>query len=199
VEGELTGAAPPAHLEPFARACLEGRLLRLAYRSARGAETVRDVTVLGLAFRGGTWIAACHCPSGNALRAFRLDRVLATWPGEPAPPYEGGFDGRAFAAGALQEPYGTPPIRIAIRVGPPLAEVVGALLPGLSEVAPDGDRVVHLQAARPEAAVALALSLGSAAEVVHPPELARVARRLRARAAAGGTGPRPSPEPSPLG
>lgn len=153
--------------------------MRLTYRASSGRITEREVVVLGLAFCGGEWIAACHCLRAGALRAFRLDQVLEAALGGAAPPHGTVFDARAFTAGSLAGPGPRPPERVAIRLAPPLATLAPALVPGLLELGPDGARVVHVRTARPEAALALALSLGRAAEPIHPPELARAARRLR--------------------
>lgn len=51
--------------------------VRMAYLSADGAATERDVDVYGLVFRGGHWYAVGHCHLRRDLRSFRLDRVSA--------------------------------------------------------------------------------------------------------------------------
>jgi predicted DNA-binding transcriptional regulator YafY len=178
---EPASPEPAARLAALAQALVEGRVVRITYDSPRGGASERDVAVLALAFRGGAWIAACHCSLRGALRAFRVDRVRSATLGGPAPEYRGPFDSRAFAAGTLDASPWAPALHVAIRVEPPLARFAGALLPGLAEVVDDGARVVHLWTSRPEKALAVALSLGDAAAIVFPPELARVARRLRDR------------------
>ncbi len=50
--------------------------VRLNYRSAEQHDTVRDLDVYGLAYRGGAWYAVGHCHLRHDLRSFRLDRVL---------------------------------------------------------------------------------------------------------------------------
>jgi predicted DNA-binding transcriptional regulator YafY len=176
-------AAPPPFLSLLARARLEQRLVRLTYRSAHDVESDRDVAVLGLAFRGGGWLAACHCRLRDALRAFHVSRIAAAQLGGTLPPGGLPFDGRCFAGLSLRDPPDAPALRVAIRLEPALGAVASALLPGLAEVSRDGAAVVHLRTSRPEALIALCLSLGDAAELIHPPELARVARQLRARTA----------------
>ncbi len=50
--------------------------VHLAYRSADGVVTGRDMDPYGLAFRGGRWYVAGWCHLRQDLRSFRLDRVL---------------------------------------------------------------------------------------------------------------------------
>jgi predicted DNA-binding transcriptional regulator YafY len=56
-----------------AQAC---RRVMLRYRDGRGEESVRRFDPYGLAFRHGRWYAAGMCHLRQALRTFRLDRVV---------------------------------------------------------------------------------------------------------------------------
>lgn len=74
-------ARPYAHGATAALLALSGaaraqQRVRLNYRSAEQHETVRDLDVYGLAYRGGAWYAVGHCHLRRELRSFRLDRVL---------------------------------------------------------------------------------------------------------------------------
>ena len=49
--------------------------VRLHYRSATGADSVRDFDPYGLALRSGRWYVSGHCHLRQGLRSFRLDRI----------------------------------------------------------------------------------------------------------------------------
>jgi predicted DNA-binding transcriptional regulator YafY len=52
------------------------RRARLRYRTPAGEETTREFDCYGLAYYGGSWYAVGWCRLREALRSFRLDRVV---------------------------------------------------------------------------------------------------------------------------
>jgi predicted DNA-binding transcriptional regulator YafY len=79
VSVDLRGAtnvpASNAALGVLAAAARAQQRTRLAYRSAGGEDTLRDVDPYGLAFYFGAWYAVGWCHLRRDLRSFRLDRV----------------------------------------------------------------------------------------------------------------------------
>jgi predicted DNA-binding transcriptional regulator YafY len=63
----------------MSRAAQAGRRVTMRYRSDRGDETERQLDPYGIVFRQGRWYAVGHCHLRNALRMFRLDRVVDLW------------------------------------------------------------------------------------------------------------------------
>ncbi len=62
---------------PVQQAIVSRRVLRLRYRAkGREAATVRDVEPLGIAFSGGAWYLVAWCRLRQALRHFKLERLL---------------------------------------------------------------------------------------------------------------------------
>jgi predicted DNA-binding transcriptional regulator YafY len=66
---------PATALLALSAAARAQQRVRLAYRSAQGAETERELDCYAVAYRGGAWYAVGHCHLRRALRSFRLDRV----------------------------------------------------------------------------------------------------------------------------
>ncbi|MFC5549772.1 helix-turn-helix transcriptional regulator [Massilia aerilata] len=96
----LTGAA---------QAC---RRVLLRYRDQRGEESVRGFDPYGLALRHGRWYAAGQCHLRQALRIFRLDRVVDVAPLAEQFERPEGFDAMAHVVQAVA----TLPRAIAIEV-----------------------------------------------------------------------------------
>jgi predicted DNA-binding transcriptional regulator YafY len=73
------GAMPPdAHLPALRSAVLHGRRVRLQYQGRAAARSEeREVDPLGLVCKAGLWYLVGHCHNRNALRTFRLTRILA--------------------------------------------------------------------------------------------------------------------------
>lgn len=67
-------------LAELSAAAQERRVVHLRYRSASGSDSARDFETYGLVYRGGHWYAAGRCRSREALRSFRLDRVVTVEP-----------------------------------------------------------------------------------------------------------------------
>jgi predicted DNA-binding transcriptional regulator YafY len=85
-------------LTDAAQAC---RRVELRYRDGRGGDSVRRFDPYGLAWRHGRWYAAGMCHLRQALRTFRLDRIVEVAPladGFERPP---GFDPMAHVIEAV--------------------------------------------------------------------------------------------------
>ncbi|PZE89329.1 transcriptional regulator [Curtobacterium sp. MCLR17_039] len=61
----------------FAAALRADRVVRLRYRDADGAESVRDVEPLGSIGKDGQWYLIAWCRMRDGVRAFRGDRMLS--------------------------------------------------------------------------------------------------------------------------
>jgi DNA polymerase-3 subunit epsilon len=69
--------APTGDIPPLLQEALRERsLLRLRYLAENGAETDRLVRPITVCDRGGTLALVAHCYLRDALRTFRLDRIL---------------------------------------------------------------------------------------------------------------------------
>ncbi|MCJ0761782.1 helix-turn-helix transcriptional regulator [Variovorax terrae] len=73
-------AADNAVLLALSAAAHEHQRVRLAYRSAQGEASQREVDPYGLAWRAGRWYMAGWCHLRGGLRSFRLDRVQQVEP-----------------------------------------------------------------------------------------------------------------------
>ena len=71
------GSADAATVLTLATAARDGQRVRLGYRSASKEETERLVEPYGVAFQSGYWYVVAWDHLREAIRSFRLDRVLA--------------------------------------------------------------------------------------------------------------------------
>lgn len=72
---EPTAPRDNAALLALSAAALTQNRVHLAYRSAEGDRTERDVDPFGLTYRRGCWYAVGMCHLRQGIRSFRLDRV----------------------------------------------------------------------------------------------------------------------------
>jgi predicted DNA-binding transcriptional regulator YafY len=72
------GAARPdtGTTTALVQACSQHRLARLEYRSAAGSQWVVEVEPWAVVVRHGRWYLLCRVPAKDAVRAYRVDRVL---------------------------------------------------------------------------------------------------------------------------
>ena len=84
----------------LAGALVRGRVVRLRYRDAAGAETERLVEPLGSIGKGEDWYLVAWCRLRDGVRAFRGDRVLAVEETDEVAP------ARVVRAEDLEIPYG---------------------------------------------------------------------------------------------
>lgn len=65
----------PATTATLVQACADGRLVRVGYRSEAGTEWTADVEPWAVVVRHGRWYLLCR--AGQAVRTYRIDRVLS--------------------------------------------------------------------------------------------------------------------------
>lgn len=177
-----------AHLGVLADALGRRRAVAFRYRPLRGKPSERRVEPYALAFRRGSWYVLGLDRGREAIRAFRLSRILSTvrqvGPAGAAPE---GFDAsRQLAAGpwGLGAPEGT--ARIAF--SPRIAWLATGATPGASvgRVRRDGWVETVVPAGDDETLVSWVLSFGPDARVLSPRRLRdRVVERLTAMATGG--------------
>ncbi|WP_182113112.1 MULTISPECIES: YafY family protein [unclassified Actinotalea] len=73
----------PATTSALVEACAHGRAVRLEYRTEAGTERTFEVDPWAVVVRHARWYLLCrahHAPSGDAVRAYRVDRVTDVAP-----------------------------------------------------------------------------------------------------------------------
>jgi predicted DNA-binding transcriptional regulator YafY len=174
--------------------------IRLTYRSAAGEVTDRVVDPYGVAFQIGHWYLVSWDHVRNAMRTFRLDRMLATEVTTQSFDRPEEFDVVGYlrqAIGAVV--YGT---RCEVLLALTLEEAGKRVSPtdGTLEAADDGT-VLRFSADDFEWAAAYLASLECDLVVLQPPELRTslraMARRLQAAARRPGPGRAEGPVPRP--
>jgi len=167
---------PTIHL---LRQCMhDRRCVRVRYRGYGREETDRVVEPYALAFQWGIWYLVGHCRLRGEMRTFRVERIL-----EAAPLAEGytlarDFDVHAFLRESMEyeRPY-TVLVRVDATMSRRVREHHGQWMELTDQ--PDGGLTARFAVATLEWAASWALSLGPAARVLEPPELAA---RVRADA-----------------
>jgi predicted DNA-binding transcriptional regulator YafY len=71
-DGPVRGRVPRL----VADALASPRVLRIGYRDRVGARTTRDIEALGYVGSSGVWFLIAWCRLRDAVRAFRIDRIL---------------------------------------------------------------------------------------------------------------------------
>jgi predicted DNA-binding transcriptional regulator YafY len=114
------------------------RRVRLRYRSFNQAESEREVDPYGVVYYGGRWFVAGHCHLRQALRTFRLDRVLAADLCRQTFVRPNDFDALAHVIRSLAESPGTWGVEVLLRLT--LAQARERVAPELATLAevPDG-------------------------------------------------------------
>lgn len=165
----------PEVREAVDQALHDGRQLQIEYAAAtRDEVTTRTVEPRRLFSVDGVSYLEAHCLSAEALRTFRLDRVLSAHVGEtfePTAPRE-----ESAASAGDQGP--RPPAQTAILLLQPTARWIIDVHQAVENPAPrsDGRTEVTLPLHSPEWGIRLVLSLRGAATVVAPPELVAAVR-----------------------
>jgi predicted DNA-binding transcriptional regulator YafY len=72
------------------------RRVALRYRAENAGETDRTFDAYGLAYHGGSWYAVGWCHLRQALRSFRLDRIVQVAPVDASFARPPGFDALAY-------------------------------------------------------------------------------------------------------
>jgi predicted DNA-binding transcriptional regulator YafY len=68
----------PATTAELVQACSDRRRVRLGYRTEAGSEWVVDVDPWAVVVRHGRWYLLCWSHTANAVRTYRVDRVVST-------------------------------------------------------------------------------------------------------------------------
>ncbi|QDY10796.1 YafY family transcriptional regulator [Micromonospora sp. HM134] len=179
VPGWFRESTPPRWLTELARAVWRDGVVVLRYRRGE-REVTRRIEPYGLVLKSGTWYLVGRV--GDAMRTYRVDRVVDVVPDPATFVRDDGFDlggywreqAEAFLRGMLAE-------RVTVRVSPVglrrlrfLADTPFAYEEALASVgAPDGQGwvVTRLPVESVEVAYPQLLGLGPEVEVLDPPEL----------------------------
>ncbi|HVC25138.1 MAG TPA: WYL domain-containing protein [Acidimicrobiales bacterium] len=170
----------PEHLAAVRRALVRRDVVEIDYLgSKRGDETTRTVEPHAVLALEGRFYLDAYCHLADDWRRFQLDRIAAARPTglqferRTVPAELTGA--RAFAGG--------PSARVALVALPAGHQpLVDRLAAGPVETRPDGRLAVPVRVGDAHWLGRLLLRLGPDAEVLHPPELARVASDVAARA-----------------
>ena len=186
------GAARPdpgtttAHVQ----ACSDRRTVRLSYRTEAGSDWLTDVDPWAVVVRHGRWYLLCHSHPAQAVRAFRVDRVLAVTEldGRFVPPEDLDPIGLLEEHMALGWEYD-----VEVIIDAPFETVARCVPRALGKLEPlDGEtsRLVG-STSNPHWYVEKLTAIPGAYRIVGCPELQRAARRLGERlvAAAGASDP----------
>jgi len=163
----------PPLLDEVQRVVVEGERIVLGYRARDGAETSRVVDPLGLAAKGRYWYLVAGTEAG--LRSFRVDRMSGVEPtGEPAVRPDGFELSEAWRliadeVDAKRSP-ATATLWVAPDVVPWLRQATGHRL-RIGGTRPDGRVVAELRGFNHRSLASEIAGLGSALEVVEPPEV----------------------------
>jgi predicted DNA-binding transcriptional regulator YafY len=181
------GSADAASVLTLATAARDGQRVRLRYRSASKEETERLVDPYGVAFQSGEWYVVAWDHLRQALRSFRLDRVLAAEVTREAFEKPAGFDAVAHIQDTLASlPY---PWFAEVILELPLTEAKRRVPRSLGIVTATPDGVLlRLGADDLNWAARYLSGLGCSFTVVSPPELRPALLRqadLLTQAAAG--------------
>ncbi|WP_271175251.1 helix-turn-helix transcriptional regulator [Leifsonia poae] len=95
-DGATAASVPPL----IADALSAGRVLRIRYRDAGGAVTMRDIEPLGYIGKTHDWYLVAWCRLREGVRAFRTDRIVSSVVTAEVP------EPRELSADELDIPYG---------------------------------------------------------------------------------------------
>jgi predicted DNA-binding transcriptional regulator YafY len=168
-------------LERLRRATRERRRVTLVYRGRSQPDPLkRDIDPYALVHRWGWWYVIGHCHLREAIRSFRLDRIVELTLLDVTFDLPADFDVQAYLA---TEPHTQPQVRVRLRFAPDgalLALDDRALWDTLEEQ-PDGSVVATLAVASLEWAARMVLSYSPHVRVLEPEDLrCMVSERARA-------------------
>ena len=172
------GTAPGEQVLRTARQALRNRRrLRLDYLvPSRDETTIRDVDPMRVLTVGGHWYLEAWCHRAEAVRLFRVDRIVRALvldvDGTPPPGAVSRDAGEELFTPNPEDPL------VTVEVGP-RAAWVAEYYPAESVTPLDEGRLrVRLRATNPHWLPRLVLRLGGAGRIVDPPELAAEAAEL---------------------
>jgi predicted DNA-binding transcriptional regulator YafY len=191
LEGALAFTAPATAGEPpagrtallLADAIRRRRRVRIGYRSLAGERTERELSPYGLVVHQGRWYLAAHDHGREALRTFRVDRVLRASIGEESagePP--DGFDALAHVTRSLaQVPW---PWEVEVLLELPIDEARRRVPPTLAELVEEGDATaLRMRVTSLDWTASLLAGLGCGFRVRRPEDLRTSVRALAQRLA----------------
>jgi predicted DNA-binding transcriptional regulator YafY len=172
-----TDQAPLAPvLERLRRATRERRRVRMLYQSrGRPKPLERDLDPYALVHRWGWWYVAGYCHLRQAVRTFRVDRILELMLLDQSFELPIAFDVQEYLSG---EPYTQPQMAVRLRFCPEAALVARddqAFWDEMHEL-PNGAVEAKLSAPGLEWAAQQALYYGPQVTVLEPPELQELVR-----------------------
>ena len=171
------------HLETLRRAIRQQQRVRMVYRGRSQPDPLqREVDPYALVHRWGWWYGIGYCHLREAIRSFRVDRILELALLEQTFEVPEDFDIHAYLK---SEPHSQPQVQVRMRFAPEAALLALDDRAFWDEVEEQPDGSVVVTFARPilEMAARAALSYGSEVIVLEPEELRRLVRE-RARAVA---------------
>ena len=171
-------------LEKLRRATRERRRVMMVYRGRGQPEPLRrDVDPYALVHRWGWWYVVGYCHLREAVRTFRVDRIIELTLLDQTFDMPADFDIQEYLAA---EPYAQPQVQVRMRFAPEAALMAlddRDFWDTLDEQ-PDGSMIVTFAAPDLEWPARMALSYGSHIMVLEPEELrCLVSERARAIAA----------------
>jgi len=178
--------AAPRFLDAVQRAVVDGEQVTLGYVARNRERTTRVVHPLGLAAKGSIWYLVADTDAG--LRTFRVDRVTSVKPsGRPVVRPEGFELAQAWQLIADEIEQRRTPLRARAWAQPDAVPVCRWIFGNRVRSGPagvDGRVEIELRGHHVDALAGEIAGLGSAVEVVDPPELrqrlARVGAELTA-------------------
>ena len=181
LEGAVAFTAPATASEPpagetallLAEAIRRLRRVSIAYRSFAGEQTERELSPYGLVVHQGRWYLAAHDHGREALRTFRVDRVLRASIGEESatePP--DGFDVLTHVSRSLaQVPW---PWEVEVLLELPIDEARRRVSPTLAELVEEGDATaLRMRVTSLDGTASLLAGLGCRFRVRRPRTFAR--------------------------
>jgi predicted DNA-binding transcriptional regulator YafY len=152
--------------------------VRVAYRAFGGEQTERALSPYGLVVHAGRWYLAAYDHTREALRTFRVDRILeASINGEPATPPPDGFDALAHVSRSLARvPW---PWEVEVLLELPIEDARRRVPQTLAELAEEGDAtLLRMRVSSLDWAASFLAGLGCAFHVRRPDALRASVRAL---------------------
>jgi predicted DNA-binding transcriptional regulator YafY len=181
--GSLSGQADPDLLTAIAAACRDQRRLRLRYPSRDGV-TIREVEPHRLVHTTRRWYLLAWDTSRDDWRAFRVDRIQGPL-GPPGARFTARQPPAEDIAGYVSTAISSAPYRYPARIliYAPLAAVAERSSPaaGRLEAVDAGTCILHTGSNSLEELALYVAVKGFGFQVLHPPELLPVLRRLADR------------------
>ncbi|WP_424214496.1 helix-turn-helix transcriptional regulator [Streptomyces sp. BI20] len=186
LRGPARSTVDPAVLTELASVCRDHERLRFAYRDHTGNATRRLVEPFRLVCTERRWYLVAWDVDRADWRTFRVDRI------EPRPPHGPRFEPRPGPSEDLADyvsrgiSHGVHAAKAVVRIAVPREVAASFIRPvdGTLEDTEDGGCLVRTGAADLDGLVVRLLFLGSAFEVVEPPELVERIRVMRDRLSA---------------